>query len=97
MPAAAQHPPRLRDHPIGFMREMQRLMDDDAVDRRIGHRQVQEIALVEVDRHRLVSQLGARDAPPVGAAVELSVERRVRKGGDSTCDFWWSPSNSTKT
>src|SRR3546814_5036874 len=29
MPAAAQHPPRLRDHPIGFMREMQRLVDDD--------------------------------------------------------------------
>jgi hypothetical protein len=62
MPAAAQHPARLRDHPVGFVREVERLMDDDAIGARVSQRQVQEVALKQVDRNRLPGQLRPRDA-----------------------------------
>src|SRR3546814_19848867 len=81
MPAAAQHARRLGDRAVGLVREMQRLMDDDAVDARIVHRQVQEIALDEVDRDRLAGELGDRADKHVGAAVGGSEVRRVGKGG----------------
>src|SRR3546814_3600712 len=79
MPAAAQHARRLGDRAVGLVREMQRLMDDDAVDARIVHRQVQEIALDEVDRDRLAGELGASDAQHVGAAVERGDAARGRR------------------
>src|SRR3546814_2775770 len=53
MAAAAQHPARLGDHAIGLVREMERLMNDDAVDAGIGDRQLEKVALQPVDRHRL--------------------------------------------
>src|SRR3546814_7996512 len=58
---------------------MQRLMDDDAVDRRILHRQVQKIGLDKVERHRLIRQPGAGDAQHVRAAVERGDMARGRR------------------
>ncbi len=61
MPAAAQHAARFGNHAVGFVREVQRLMDDDAVDAGVDDRQVQEVALEQVDGNRLPFELGARD------------------------------------
>lgn len=79
MPAAAQHPCRLRDHAVGLVREVQRLMDDDAVDARIVHRQRQKIALHQVDRDRLIGQFGARETQHFRAAVERGDAPRGRR------------------
>src|SRR3546814_4792332 len=49
MAAAAQHPARLGDHAVGLVREMKRLVDDDAVDAGIGDRQLEEVALEQID------------------------------------------------
>ena len=70
VPAAAQHARRLGDHAVGFVREMERLMDDDAVGAGVGKRQVQEIPLNQVYRQRLARQFRARDAEHFGAAIE---------------------------
>src|SRR3546814_9293091 len=58
---------------------MERLMNDDAVDAGIGDRQLEKVALQQVDRHRLPLQLGARDAQHFGAAVERGDPARGRR------------------
>src|SRR3546814_9767421 len=77
-----QHPARLGDHAVGLVREMKRLVDDDAVDAGIGDRQLEEVALEQIDGHRLSLQLRARDAQHFGAAVERGDPARGRRDED---------------
>ena len=79
MPAIAQHARGFGDDPLGFVGKVQRLMDNHRIDAGVGNRQREEIALHQIDRHRLIRQFGARDAQHFGAAVERGDPLRGRR------------------